>query len=86
MTYDQLLHTELLHNVIPQQNLDFTVSDGSDPTEAVSKRTLSPDELNKQLEKLLLEEMAGDEQIFDWVEVQIHIRLLRLISLKNLDK
>ncbi|KAA0707065.1 Eukaryotic translation initiation factor 4 gamma 3 [Triplophysa tibetana] len=51
--------------------LDFTVSDGSDPTEAVSKRTLSPDELNNQLEKLLLEEMAGDEQIFDWVEANL---------------
>lgn len=33
-------------------------------------RTLSPEELNKQLEKLLLEDVASDEQIFDWVEVQ----------------
>lgn len=35
-----------------------------------SMRTLSPEELNKQLEKLLLEDVASDEQIFDWVEVQ----------------
>lgn len=34
-----------------------------------STRTLSPEELNKQLEKLL-EDVASDEQIFDWVEVQ----------------
>lgn len=54
------------------QKLDFTLSDGSNLTEAVSKRTLSPEELNKQLEKLLLEDMAGDEQIFDWVEVDLH--------------
>lgn len=34
-----------------------------------SMRRLSPEELNKQLEKLL-EDVASDEQIFDWVEVQ----------------
>uniref|UniRef100_A0A8C1LRH4 Eukaryotic translation initiation factor 4 gamma, 3b n=1 Tax=Cyprinus carpio TaxID=7962 RepID=A0A8C1LRH4_CYPCA len=49
----------------------FTLSDGSNLTEAVSKRTLSPEELNKQLEKLLLEDMAGDERIFDWVEANL---------------
>jgi len=31
---------------------------------------LSPEELSQQLEKLLLEDMASDEQIFDWVEVR----------------
>ncbi|XP_056589766.1 eukaryotic translation initiation factor 4 gamma 3 isoform X10 [Triplophysa dalaica] len=68
---DFIPETEDVHSFITEHKLDFTVSDGSDPTEAVSKRTLSPDELNKQLEKLLLEEMAGDEQIFDWVEANL---------------
>lgn len=58
-----------------RQKLDFTLSDGSNLTEAVSKRTLSPEELNKQLEKLLLEDLAGDEQIFDWVEVDLQLAL-----------
>lgn len=35
-----------------------------------SMRILSPEELDKQLDKLLLKDVASDEQIFDWVEVQ----------------
>ncbi|KAK7132264.1 hypothetical protein R3I93_018728 [Phoxinus phoxinus] len=65
---DFIPETEDLHSFITEHKLDFTLSDGSNLTEAVSKRTLSPEELNKQLEKLLLEDLAGDEQIFDWVE------------------
>ncbi|XP_057176111.1 eukaryotic translation initiation factor 4 gamma 3 isoform X2 [Triplophysa rosa] len=68
---DFIPETEDVHSFITEHKLDFTVFDGSSPTEAVSKRTLSPDELNKQLEKLLLEDMAGDEQIFDWVEANL---------------
>uniref|UniRef100_A0A4W4F1D7 Eukaryotic translation initiation factor 4 gamma 3 n=1 Tax=Electrophorus electricus TaxID=8005 RepID=A0A4W4F1D7_ELEEL len=56
---------------ITEQKLDFTLSDCSSPACAVSKRALSPEELNKQLEKLLLEDMASDEQIFDWVEANL---------------
>lgn len=52
------------------QKLDFTLSDCSSPPNMASMRTLSPEELNKQLEKLLLKDVASDEQIFDWVEVQ----------------
>lgn len=52
------------------QKLDFTLSDCSSPPDMAFTRTLSPEELNKQLEKLLLEDVASDEQIFDWVEVQ----------------
>ncbi|RXN02638.1 eukaryotic translation initiation factor 4 gamma 3 isoform X4 [Labeo rohita] len=66
-----ILFSEILHLLCKQMKLDFTLSDGSNPTEAVSKRTLSPEELNKQLEKLLLEDMAGDERIFDWVEANL---------------
>lgn len=31
---------------------------------------LSPEDLSQQLDRLLLEDMASDEQIFDWVEVR----------------
>lgn len=52
------------------QKLDFTLSDCSSPSDMASMKSLSPEELNKQLEKLLLKDVASDEQIFDWVEVQ----------------
>lgn len=51
------------------QKLDFTETDGSSSSEALSKKELSAEELNKQLEKLVTEDKANDEQIFDWVEV-----------------
>lgn len=51
------------------QKLDFTETDSSSSSEALSKKELSAEELNRQLEKLIVEEEAGDEQIFDWVEV-----------------
>ncbi|XP_051961475.1 eukaryotic translation initiation factor 4 gamma 3-like isoform X2 [Xyrauchen texanus] len=63
--------TEDVHSFITEHKLDFTLSDCSNPNEAASKRSLSPEELNKQLEKLLLEDLAGDEQIFDWVEANL---------------
>uniref|UniRef100_A0A8C1G3R7 Eukaryotic translation initiation factor 4 gamma, 3b n=1 Tax=Cyprinus carpio TaxID=7962 RepID=A0A8C1G3R7_CYPCA len=66
---DFIPETEDVHSFITEHKLDFTLSDGSNLTEAVSKRTLSPEELNKQLEKLLLEDMAGDERIFDWANL-----------------
>ncbi|TRY96654.1 hypothetical protein DNTS_024268 [Danionella cerebrum] len=68
---DLIPESEDVHSFITEHKLDFTLSDGSDLTETVSKRTLSPEELNKQIEKLLLEDMAGDEQIFDWVEANL---------------
>ncbi|XP_051515924.1 eukaryotic translation initiation factor 4 gamma 3-like isoform X4 [Myxocyprinus asiaticus] len=68
---DVIPETEDVHSFITEHKLDFTLSDCSNPNEAVSKRSLSPEELNKQLEKLLLEDMAGDEQIFDWVEANL---------------
>lgn len=52
------------------QKLDFTESDCSSSSEALSEKELSAEELNKQLEKLIVEDKANDEQIFDWVEVQ----------------
>ncbi|XP_041130560.1 eukaryotic translation initiation factor 4 gamma 3-like isoform X3 [Polyodon spathula] len=68
---DFLPEEEDVHNFITDQKLQFTVSGCSSPTEALSKRDLSPDELNRQLEKLLLEDIVSDEQIFDWVEANL---------------
>ncbi|KAI1892495.1 hypothetical protein AGOR_G00134190 [Albula goreensis] len=68
---DFLPEREDVHSFISAQKLDFTMSDCSTPDESLSKRVLSPEELNRHLEKLLLEDMAGDEQIFDWVEANL---------------
>ncbi|KAJ8387227.1 hypothetical protein AAFF_G00159460 [Aldrovandia affinis] len=68
---DFLPEREDVHSFISTQKLDFTISDCSSVDEALSTTALSPEELNKHLEKLLLEDMAGDEQIFDWVEANL---------------
>uniref|UniRef100_A0A8C9U321 Eukaryotic translation initiation factor 4 gamma 3 n=1 Tax=Scleropages formosus TaxID=113540 RepID=A0A8C9U321_SCLFO len=68
---DLLPEGEDMSSFISEQKLEFTISDCSSPTEVHSKRELSPEELNQQLEKLLIEDVAGDEQIFDWVEAHL---------------
>ncbi|XP_053546211.1 LOW QUALITY PROTEIN: eukaryotic translation initiation factor 4 gamma 3 [Bombina bombina] len=57
--------------VSEKQNLDFTLSDSSSPSDSVSKKEMSAEELNKRLEELIIEEKANDEQIFDWVEANL---------------
>lgn len=52
-----------------KQKLQFVLWDGSGPDAATSTKMLSPEDLGQQLDRLLLEDMASDEQIFDWVEV-----------------
>uniref|UniRef100_A0A8C2XQL3 Eukaryotic translation initiation factor 4 gamma 3 n=1 Tax=Cyclopterus lumpus TaxID=8103 RepID=A0A8C2XQL3_CYCLU len=54
-----------------EEDVQFVVSDGSSSEAALSKRIWSPEELSQQLERLLLEDMASDEQIFDWVEATL---------------
>lgn len=68
---DFLSEGEDVQSFISQQKLQFVMADGSLPEAALSKRILSSEELNRQLEKLLLEDMASDEQIFDWVEANL---------------
>ncbi|MBN3307711.1 IF4G3 factor, partial [Amia calva] len=68
---DFLPEGEDVYNFISDEKLQFTISHCSSPTEALSKRELSPEDLNKQFEKLLLEDIASDEQIFDWVEANL---------------
>ncbi|XP_051957506.1 eukaryotic translation initiation factor 4 gamma 3 isoform X1 [Xyrauchen texanus] len=68
---DLLPEGEDLNDFISQQKLEFTVSDCSSTSPAPAKPNLTLEELFKQLEHLLLEDMASDEQIFDWVEVNL---------------
>ncbi|XP_043919098.1 eukaryotic translation initiation factor 4 gamma 3 isoform X3 [Protopterus annectens] len=56
---------------ISDMKLEFTVLDSSSPSEALSKKQFSADELNAQLEKIIIEEKANDELIFDWVEANL---------------
>ncbi|XP_073172695.1 eukaryotic translation initiation factor 4 gamma 3 isoform X11 [Lepidochelys kempii] len=68
---DYLPEGEDIHTFLTEHKLDFTVSDCSSSSEALSEEELSADELNKQLEKLIIEDKANDEQIFDWVEANL---------------
>uniref|UniRef100_A0A8C2IYQ3 Eukaryotic translation initiation factor 4 gamma, 3a n=1 Tax=Cyprinus carpio TaxID=7962 RepID=A0A8C2IYQ3_CYPCA len=66
-----ILFSEILHLLCKQMKLEFTVSEVSPVSLATAKPSLNPEELFKQLEHLLLEDMASDEQIFDWVEANL---------------
>nr|XP_020136619.1 eukaryotic translation initiation factor 4 gamma 3 isoform X3 [Microcebus murinus] len=68
---DFLPEGEDVHNFLLEQKLDFIESDSSCSSEALSKKELSAEELYKQLEKLIIEDKANDEQIFDWVEANL---------------
>ncbi|XP_021565528.1 eukaryotic translation initiation factor 4 gamma 3 isoform X4 [Carlito syrichta] len=68
---DFLPEGEDIHNFLLEQKLDFIESDSSCSSEALSKKELSAEELYKQLEKLIIEDKANDEQIFDWVEANL---------------
>lgn len=68
---DFLPEGEDVQAFISQQKLQFLLLVDSGPEAALSESVLSPEELSQQLEKLLLEDMASDEQIFDWVEANL---------------
>ncbi|NXW62524.1 IF4G3 factor, partial [Eurystomus gularis] len=68
---DYLPEGEDVHTFVMEQKLDFTESDCSSSSEALSEKELSVEELSKQLEKLIVEDKANDEQIFDWVEANL---------------
>ncbi|NXN84194.1 IF4G3 factor, partial [Bombycilla garrulus] len=68
---DYLPEGEDIHTFLMEQKLEFTESDCSSSSEALSEKKLSAEELNKQLEKLIVEDKANDEQIFDWVEANL---------------
>ncbi|NWW06064.1 IF4G3 factor, partial [Oreocharis arfaki] len=68
---DYLPEGEDVHTFLMEQKLEFTESNCSSSSEALSEKELSAEELNKQLEKLIVEDKANDEQIFDWVEANL---------------
>ncbi|XP_035760540.1 eukaryotic translation initiation factor 4 gamma 3 isoform X6 [Neolamprologus brichardi] len=68
---DILPEGEDVQAFILQQKLQFLQSDSSNPEAALPERILSPEEMSQHLERLLLEDMASDEQIFDWVEANL---------------
>ncbi|XP_019712219.1 eukaryotic translation initiation factor 4 gamma 3 isoform X4 [Hippocampus comes] len=68
---DFLPEGEDVQAFLSQQKLEFILSDATDPGTALAKKTLSAEELRQQLERLLLADMASDEQIFDWVEANL---------------
>ncbi|KAK3512623.1 hypothetical protein QTP70_018636, partial [Hemibagrus guttatus] len=68
---DFLSEEQELQNFVSKQKLQFTLSDCSSADSVPPMASLSPDELHRQLERLLLEDLASDEQIFDWVEANV---------------
>ncbi|NWR72679.1 IF4G3 factor, partial [Centropus unirufus] len=68
---DFLPEGEDVPTFLVEHKLDFTESDCSSSSEALSEKELSAEELSKQLEKLIVEDKANDEQIFDWVEANL---------------
>uniref|UniRef100_A0A8D2JL72 Eukaryotic translation initiation factor 4 gamma 3 n=1 Tax=Varanus komodoensis TaxID=61221 RepID=A0A8D2JL72_VARKO len=68
---DFLPEEEDVHAFLMEQKLDFTETESPSSSEALSKKELSADELDRQLEKLITEDKANDEQIFDWVEANL---------------
>ncbi|XP_034725224.1 eukaryotic translation initiation factor 4 gamma 3 isoform X4 [Etheostoma cragini] len=68
---DFLPEGEDVQAFISQQKLQFVLLGDSSPEATLSKKMLSPEKLSQQLERLLLEDMASDEQIFDWVEANL---------------
>ncbi|CAH7440142.1 Eif4g3 [Phodopus roborovskii] len=68
---DFLPEGEDVHNFLLEQKLDFIETESSCSSEALSKRDLSAEELSQRLEKLIMEDKADDERIFDWVEANL---------------
>ncbi|KAE8594821.1 hypothetical protein XENTR_v10019814 [Xenopus tropicalis] len=68
---DLLPEGEDVQSFVSEKNLEFTLSDSSSPSENLSKKEMSAEELHKRLEQLIIQEKANDEQIFDWVEASL---------------
>ncbi|XP_062843162.1 eukaryotic translation initiation factor 4 gamma 3 isoform X2 [Trichomycterus rosablanca] len=60
-----------VQSFISEQNLEFTLSDCTSAHPAPPKPILAQEDLHSQLERLLLDDMASDEQTFDWVEANL---------------
>ncbi|KAL2090484.1 hypothetical protein ACEWY4_012747 [Coilia grayii] len=60
-----------VHTFISEQKLEFTLPESVSVMPLLCRSALSPEELSAHLQRLLLEDMATDEQIFDWVEANL---------------
>ncbi|XP_073512178.1 eukaryotic translation initiation factor 4 gamma 3 isoform X3 [Phyllobates terribilis] len=68
---DLLLEGEDVQSFVSEKNLDFTLSDCCSPSESLSRKEMTAEELHRRLEQLIMEENASDEHIFDWVEANL---------------
>ncbi|XP_073426274.1 eukaryotic translation initiation factor 4 gamma 3 isoform X6 [Dendrobates tinctorius] len=68
---DLLPEGEDVQSFVSEKNLDFTLSDCCSPSESLSKKEMTAEELHRRLEQLIMEENASDEHIFDWVEANL---------------
>ncbi|XP_072308295.1 eukaryotic translation initiation factor 4 gamma 3 isoform X6 [Eucyclogobius newberryi] len=71
LSWADFLPGDDVQSFISQQKLQFVTCDASLSESPTSTKSFSPVELNRQFEKLLLEDLASDEQIFDWVEANL---------------
>uniref|UniRef100_A0A8C7UF16 Eukaryotic translation initiation factor 4 gamma 1 n=1 Tax=Oncorhynchus mykiss TaxID=8022 RepID=A0A8C7UF16_ONCMY len=63
---DFLPEDEDVNKFVTEKNVEFTLG-GDDETEKSSKKELSSEELNKQLDRLI-QDKADNQRIYDWVE------------------
>ncbi|CAJ0965474.1 unnamed protein product [Ranitomeya imitator] len=68
---DVLPEGEDVQSFVSEKNLDFTLSDCCSPSESLSRKEMTAEELHRRLEQLIMEENASDEHIFDWVEANL---------------
>uniref|UniRef100_A0A8C7UE89 Eukaryotic translation initiation factor 4 gamma 1 n=1 Tax=Oncorhynchus mykiss TaxID=8022 RepID=A0A8C7UE89_ONCMY len=66
---DFLPEDEDVNKFVTEKNVEFTLG-GDDETEKSSKKELSSEELNKQLDRLI-QDKADNQRIYDWVEANL---------------
>nr|XP_046149824.1 eukaryotic translation initiation factor 4 gamma 1-like isoform X6 [Oncorhynchus gorbuscha] len=67
---DFLPEDEDVNKFVTEKNVEFTLGEGGDETEKSSKKELSSEELNKQLDRLI-QDKADNQRIYDWVEANL---------------
>ncbi|CAB1349176.1 unnamed protein product [Coregonus sp. 'balchen'] len=67
---DFLPEDEDVNKFVTEKNVEFTLGGGGDETEKSSKKELSSEELNKQLDRLI-QDKADNQRIYDWVEANL---------------
>uniref|UniRef100_A0A8C7HSH2 Eukaryotic translation initiation factor 4 gamma 1 n=1 Tax=Oncorhynchus kisutch TaxID=8019 RepID=A0A8C7HSH2_ONCKI len=67
---DFLPEDEDVNKFVTEKNVEFTLGGEGDETEKSSKKDLSSEELNKQLDRLI-QDKADNQRIYDWVEANL---------------